>query len=77
MNDCVFVRQERREEMNEFNSVRSKHNGGEEGRWRWNCREYRASMEMKVTKRCTYHQWRRRRRRRNVLMEGVELVRAK
>ena len=27
MSDCVFDRQERREEMNGFSSVRSKHNG--------------------------------------------------
>ena len=76
LSDCVFDIQERREEMNGFSSVRSKHNGGEDGRWRLWCRKYRASMEMKVTKRCTYHQWRRMRRR-NVLMEGVELVREK
>ena len=46
MSDCVFDREERRKEMNGFDSVQLKHNGGEEGRWRWRCREYKASMEM-------------------------------
>ena len=43
------VRQ-RREEMNRFTYVRLKHSGGEEGRWRWRCREYRVSIEMKVVR---------------------------
>ena len=50
MSDCVFDREEIREEMNGFSSVRAKHNSGEEGRWRWRCREYKASMEMYVVR---------------------------
>ena len=31
--DCVFDREERREEMNGFSSVRLKDSSGEEGMW--------------------------------------------
>ena len=61
--------------MNGFSSIRSKHNDGKEGRWRWRCKEYRTSMKMEVIGRFTDHQWRRRRRK--VPIEGVEVVRAK
>ena len=46
MSNCAFDKEEKRDEMNEFSYVQSNHNNGEYGRWKWRCREYRASMEM-------------------------------
>ena len=43
MSDCVFDKEDKREEMNGFRLVRPKHNGGEDGgagniEHQWRCR---------------------------------------